>query len=65
MYGEQAHANEDKRRKLDALNEVAPIYTVLENFFEYAVCEIARFVVWLAAMNADAIKTLEQPVSLP
>ena len=64
-YGDQAHANEDKRRKLDAWKEVAPIYTVLENFFEYAVCRIAKYVVWLAAMNVDAIRVLEQPVSMP
>jgi hypothetical protein len=64
LYGDRAHANEDKRSKFDEWKEVAPIYTVLENFFEYAVCRIAKYVVWLAAMNVDAIRTLEQPVSV-
>lgn len=65
LYGDQAHANENKRSKLDEWKEFPPMYTVIETFFECAVCEIARFVVWLAAMNVDAIKKLEQPVSLP
>jgi hypothetical protein len=60
LYGDQAHANADKRIMLETWKEVGPIYTVLEHFFEYAVCETVRYILWLAAMNVDAIKALER-----
>jgi hypothetical protein len=60
LYGDQAHANADKRIVLETWKEVGPVYSVLENFFEQAVCETIRYILWLAAMNVDTIKALEQ-----
>jgi hypothetical protein len=60
LYGEHAHANPDKRAVLETWKEIAPIYSVLENFFEFTVGEVLKYVYWLASMNRDAIRTLEQ-----
>ncbi len=62
LYGDQAHANDDKRPTFEKWKEMGAIHVVLENFFEYSVCEIIRYVLWLAAMNVDAIRTLEKTV---
>jgi hypothetical protein len=59
LYGDQAHTNTDKRAVLETWKEIGPIYVVLENFFEYAVCQTLRYILWLATMNVDAIKVLE------
>jgi hypothetical protein len=45
---------------LETWKEIAPIYSVLENFFEFTVGEVLKYVYWLADMNRDAIRTLEQ-----
>ena len=59
LYGDQAHANADKRIMFE-MWKVGPIYSVFESFFEYAVGETIRYILWLAAMNVDRIKALEQ-----
>jgi hypothetical protein len=58
LYGDQAHANPDKKAIFDTWREIGPIHVVLENCFEFAVCEVLKYVFWLAAMNNDAIKAL-------
>lgn len=63
LYGDQAHANDDKRMIFETWKEIGTLHIVLENFFEYAVCETIRYVLWLAAMNVDTIRTLEQTIS--
>jgi hypothetical protein len=63
LYGDQAHANEAQRNILKTWREIGPVFTVLENFFESAVCETLRYILWLAAVNSDAIKILEQAIS--
>jgi hypothetical protein len=63
MYGDQAHTNPDKRMIFETWKESGPIHTILENFFEYAVGEIIRYILWLAAMNVDAIRALETDAS--
>ncbi|HXB70976.1 MAG TPA: hypothetical protein VNY05_22265 [Candidatus Acidoferrales bacterium] len=60
LYGEQAHTNSDKRAVLETWKEIRPVYIVLENFFEYAVCETLRYILWLSTMNVGAIRALEQ-----
>jgi|ERR1700722_1482254 len=60
LYGDQAHANPDKKAVFETWKEIGPIHVVLENFFEFAACEVLRYVFWLAAMNNDATKALDQ-----
>jgi hypothetical protein len=64
LYGDQAHANASRRGTLETWKEIGPIYVLLENFFEYTVCETLRYIQWLAAMNVDAIKALEQTIPI-
>jgi hypothetical protein len=63
LYGDQAHANPDKKAIFETWKEIGPIHIVLENLFEHAACEVLRYVFWLAAMNNDAIRGLEKPTS--
>lgn len=60
LYGDQAHANEDKRAIFDRWKEIGPMHAVLENCFEYVVGQTTKYIVWLAAKNAEGIKALEQ-----
>jgi hypothetical protein len=60
LYGDQAHTNADKRAIFETWKEIGPVYIVLENFFEYAVCEILRYILWLTTLNVIAIKALAQ-----
>jgi hypothetical protein len=62
LYGDQAHANPDKKAIFETWKEIGPIHAVLENFFEFAVCVVLRYAFWLAAMNKDAIKALEEDI---
>jgi hypothetical protein len=62
LYGDQAHVNDDKRIILETWKEIGPIYIVFENFFEYAVCETMRYISWLAEMNVEALRVLEQRI---
>ena len=63
LYGDQAHANPDKKAIFETWKEIGPIHVVLENFFEFAVCEVLRYVFWLASINRDAIRMLEQDIA--
>ena len=66
LYGDLVHANskphDDKRSIFELWRENKVIYSILENSFEYTVGETIKYILWLAAMNADAITTLEQTV---
>ena len=63
MYGDQAHANKDKRATFEAWKEFGPTFLFLENCFEYAVSQVIRYIMWLASMNVISIKALEQAIS--
>jgi hypothetical protein len=59
LYGDQAHTNIDKRVTLETWKKLGPIYVLLENCFEYVVCDILRYILWATTINVDAIKVLE------
>jgi len=67
LYGSLVHANakppDDKRSVFELWRENRVVYPVLENFFEYTAGETIKYILWLAAMNADAIKAIEQTIS--
>ena len=58
LYGNLAHANEDKRKRL-VIWKSLPVGLLLESTFEYIVGEVMRFIFWLARMNVEAIQVLE------
>jgi hypothetical protein len=58
LYGDLAHINEDKRATYERWRS-GPANLLLESRFEGIVGEITRFVLWLARMNDETIKTLE------
>jgi hypothetical protein len=69
LYGNLVHANskphDDKRRVFESWRKNKIAYPILENYFEYIVGETIKYILWLAAVNADAIMALEQMASAP
>ena len=67
LYGDLVHANskpnDDKRGVFESWRQNKVAFPILENFFEYTAGETIRFILWLAAMNNDAIKALEHEVA--
>ena len=67
LYGNLVHANskphDDKRSVFESWRANTMVYPMLENFFEYTVGETLRYILWLAAINVDAIKALEETIS--
>jgi hypothetical protein len=62
MYGDQAHANEDKRATFETWKEFEPTYLFLENCFENAVFQLTRYILWMAAINVVTIRALEEAI---
>ena len=59
LYGDLAHANEDKRKTREIWRAL-PVGLLFESTFEYVVGELMRFIFWLARMNDEAIQFLER-----
>ena len=59
LYGDLAHANEDKRKTCEIWRAL-PVGLLLESTFEYVVGELMRFMFWLARMNDEAIQFLDR-----
>jgi hypothetical protein len=58
MYGNHAHANDDKRAIYEDWRS-GPQGLVLESYFEWVVGEVLRYVFWLERVNKKAIELLE------
>lgn len=59
LYGDLAHANDDKRPAMDEWRKAAPFNVLIESYFEDAVAEILYFVFGLRQFNDTIIKRLE------
>jgi len=58
LYGDIAHVNPKKRETYEVWRS-GPAAMLLESTFEYVAGEVAKFIFWLAKMNENAIRVLE------
>ena len=65
LWGDMAHANDDKRPDFEALTKKNPFSPVMEWYFEDIVARIVQVIVSFHAMNERTIQFLESHSSAP
>jgi hypothetical protein len=58
VYGDHAHANDDKRVEYQKWRS-GPFNLILESHFEFVLGHVLRFIFWLERINKTAISNLE------